>query len=171
MASLITVIIYEGDICMLCFLYGSVFMCIFWDCEFVWKSWIWQPIIKGVYLLMDPLPNQTKTASNGNNGKDNGKGESTERNVFGNAPPPAHSNTAQPAWVDQLIIWMSRYRKLKTKWSLSFLCNKIESIQNRVSHLGKFTGNIGNTIGDIRKVQNDIKSSIKNTGKDFFFCL
>jgi hypothetical protein len=45
-----------------------------------------------------PSDKTVKPASNGNNGK----GESTDRNVFSNAPPPAHSNTVQPAWVDQL---------------------------------------------------------------------
>lgn len=114
-----------------------------------------------------PSDKTAKPASNGNNGN----GESTERNVFSNASPPAHSNTAQPAWVDQL---MTKINDLDVKISkidkvsedLSSLCNKIESIQNRVSHLEKFTGNMGNTIGDIRKAQNDIKSSVKDTGKE-----
>jgi hypothetical protein len=93
--------------------------------------------------------------------------------VASNAPPSVHSNKAQPAWVDQLIIRINdldvKISKIgKVSEDLSSLCNKIESIQNRVSHLEKWTadGNMGNTIGDIRKVQNDIKSSIKNTGKE-----
>jgi hypothetical protein len=76
-----------------------------------------------------PCDKTAKPARNGNNGK----GESAERNVFSNAPSPAHSNTAQRAWVDQLMI---RINGLDVKISkidnvsenLRFLCNKIESI-------------------------------------------
>ena len=64
--------------------------------------------------------------------------------------------TAQPAWVDQLLI---RINDLDTKISkidkvsedLSYLCSRIENLQSMVGHLEKHTGNMGNAMGEIRK--------------------
>lgn len=113
-----------------------------------------------------PKPNN-KSAKSVNNGN----GDTAERNKFNNAPPPAHSNTAQPAWVDQLMIRINdldvKISKIdKVSKDLSYLCDKIETVQNRVSHLEKFTGNMGNTIGEIRKAQDHLKVDMKDTMKE-----
>ena len=92
-------------------------------------------------------------------------------NTFQNTPPPAHSNTAQPAWVDQLLI---RINDLDTKISkidkvsedLSYLCSRIENLQSRVGHLEKHTGNMGNTMGKIRKSQIHLTSNVEETKKE-----
>lgn len=91
--------------------------------------------------------------------------------TFKNTPPPAHSNTAQPAWVDQLMI---RIGELDAKMSkidkvssdLTILCDRIENIQTRVGNLEKFTGNLGNSMGEIKKSQTSLKGDVEETVKE-----
>ncbi|XP_062610060.1 uncharacterized protein LOC134271862 [Saccostrea cucullata] len=54
----------------------------------------------------------------------------------------------------------------KVSENLSLLCNRIENIQSKVGHLEKFTGNLGNSIGEIKKTQIGLKGDVEETVKE-----